>query len=359
MIQVTKTYLPSSNNYYKYIEKSFKSNQVTNDGPNVKSLEKRLAQYLNVKNIVLVANGTLALQLAYKALELDGQIITTPFSFNATAGSILWSGLTPVFSDIDIHTFNISEELIEKKITKNTSAIVPVHAFGNSCNVEKIDKIAKNYNLKVVYDAAQAFGVNYKGGSILKYGDASILSFHATKLFHTIEGGAIVTADSEVAKKIKSMINFGFTSPFTSTFNGINAKMSEFHAGMGLAVLDDIDYIFSERKKVWLKYFHEINAPVCYQKLTLDASNNYHYFPIVFNNEIELLKIQKLLLKSGFNARRYFFPSLDTIGYFKISNKDQCSNSIDLSLKILCLPIFVGMNNDIQSKIIGIINEAF
>ena len=359
MIQVTKTYLPDPSKYYKNIEHSFQSNIVTNRGPNVNLLEDRLAEYLNVNNIILVANGTLGLLLSYKALELDKEVITTPFSFNATAGSILWGGLSPVFADIDKLSFNISIDQIERKINKNTSAIVPVHAFGNSCNVEEIDRIAKKNNLKVIYDAAQSFGVSHKGNSVLNYGDISVLSFHATKIFHTIEGGAIITKDFKMAKKIRSMINFGFSSPYTSTYSGINAKMSEFHAAMGLAVLDDIDYILEQRKKVWLNYIDNITAPVRFQKLNDYSDYNYHYFPLVFDSTKELLKIVKLLQASGINPRRYFYPSLDTIDYFHASNKERCLDSRDLSSKILCLPIFVGMSEASQSLIIEIINKAY
>jgi dTDP-4-amino-4,6-dideoxygalactose transaminase len=359
MIEVTKTYLPDPSKYYQNIENSFKSNIVTNGGPNVCLLEERLAEYLNVKNLILVANGTLGLLISYKALKLNNEVITSPFSFNATAGSIFWGGLSPVFADINKLSFNISTDEIEKKINNKTSGIVPVHAFGNACNVEKIDRIAKKYNLKTVYDAAQAFGVNYKDQSVLNYGDISVLSFHATKLFHTIEGGAIITNSSNIANKIRSMINFGFSSPFTSTYNGINAKMSEFHAAMGLAVLDDIKYILDQRKKIWLAYFYNIKAPVSFQKLNINSNYNYHYFPIVFDSKKELLQVEKLLLNKSIKARRYFYPSLDTLDYFEVSKKEKCLNSRDLSSKILCLPIFPMMTEDSQSLIIDTINRAY
>ena len=358
MVEVTKTYLPNPKKYYEYIEESFQSRIVTNNGPLVNLLEKRLVNYLNVKNLILVSNGTLALQIAYKVLGLEKEIVTTPFTFNATAGSILWQGLSPIFADIDNLSFNISSDEIEKKINKNTSAIVPVHIFGNACKVNEIDAIAKKYGLRVVYDAAHAFGVDYKGQSLLNYGDISILSFHATKLFHTIEGGAIITNDSNTAKKIRSMINFGYSSPFNSTINGINAKMSEFHAAMGLAVLDDIEYILKQRKDIWLRYISEIKAPIRFQKINNNANCNYHYFPVVFDSEKELLVIEKSLLKNGIRPRRYFYPSLDVLDYFNIYGRQNCHNSRDLSLRLLCLPIFPDMNEDIQSKIIKIINNA-
>lgn len=359
MIEVTKTYLPNIDKYNKYISNCFRTNVVSNGGENVQLLEKRLAEHLNVKNIVLVANGTLGLLISYKALDLTKEIITTPFSFNATAGSIFWSGLSPIFADIEKTTFNISVEEIRKKINRNTSAIVPVHAFGNPCNVEEIEKIARASNLKIVYDAAQAFGVDFKNRSILNYGDISVLSFHATKLFHTIEGGAIITNDKSLANKIRSMINFGFSAPFTSTYNGINAKMSEFHAAMGLAVLDDIHFILTQREKIWKRYFNNLKAPVRLQKLTFDSDYNYHYFPIVFDSTDELLKAEKLLLKKGIKARRYFYPSLDSLDYLQISKKNKCNNSSELSAKILCLPIFPTMDETTQSIIIETINSIY
>jgi dTDP-4-amino-4,6-dideoxygalactose transaminase len=359
MIEVTKTYLPHPDKYYKNIENCFKTSIVSNGGLNVQLLEERLADYLNVKNIILVANGTLGLLVAYKALELRNEIITTPFSFNATAGSIYWGGLSPVFADIDKSTFNISVDEIKKNININTSAIVPVHAFGNACNVEEIEKIARDNNLKLIYDAAQAFGVNFKNQSILEYGDISVLSFHATKLFHTIEGGAIITKDAKMAKKIRSMINFGFSSPFMSTYNGINAKMSEFHAAMGLAVLDDIDYITKQRKKIWNSYFNNINAPVRVQKLNSNSNYNYHYYPIVFKTKNEVLNAEKLLQLKGIKARRYFYPSLDSLDYFQITSKKKCHNSIEISSKILCLPIFPTLDESAQSLIIETINSIY
>jgi len=209
-IFVTRTYLPDIEMYKDYIEQIFKNNWVTNNGMFVRKLEKELKQFLKVKNLIPVANGTLALQIAYKALDLKGEVITTPFSFVATVNSLIWLGLKPVFADINPETLCIEPKEIEKKITENTSAIVATHVFGNICSLEEIEKIAKKYNLKIIYDAAHAFGVTYRGKSVLNYGDISILSFHATKLFHTIEGGALITNNDKLAKKIRKLINFAF-----------------------------------------------------------------------------------------------------------------------------------------------------
>ncbi|MBE0421182.1 DegT/DnrJ/EryC1/StrS family aminotransferase [Pseudoalteromonas nigrifaciens] len=249
MIPVTKSYLPNKKKYKTYIDRIYDSGWLTNNGSLLKELEQRLKEYLGVKHIILVANGSLALQLAYKSLELKGEVITTPFSFAATTSTLVWEGLKPIFADIDPNSFNIDTNLIEKNITPETSAIVPVHVFGNPCNVEKIQEIAQKHNLKVIYDAAHAFGTEYKGQSVLNYGDISTLSFHATKLFHTIEGGAVITNDDELAQKIRLLMNFGIVSPVKVNSLGTNAKMNEFEAAMGLCVLDEIDLVKSERAR--------------------------------------------------------------------------------------------------------------
>ena len=226
MIPVTKSYLPNKENYKSYIDIIYENGWLTNRGELVRELERRLQAYLGVKNIILVANGSLALQIAYKALDLKGEVITTPFSFIATANTIAWEGLLPVFADIDPHSFNVDPKQIKDKITDKTSAIIPVHVFGNPCDIEGIQTIAYKHQLKVIYDAAHAFDVQYKGKSVLNYGDVSTLSFHATKLFHTIEGGAIITNDNELSKKIRLLINFGITGPTSIESLGINAKMN-------------------------------------------------------------------------------------------------------------------------------------
>jgi dTDP-4-amino-4,6-dideoxygalactose transaminase len=355
MINVTKTYLPNKEKYQRYVDEIFERGWITNNGVLVKKLEKRLSEYLNVKNIVLVSSGTIALEIAYRTLDIKGFAITTPFSFVATTSSLVTNGILPIFADIDEKTLNINPKYIEKMITPNTSAIVPVHVFGNACEVEEIDIIAKKYNLKVIYDAAHAFDVKYKGKSILNYGDISALSFHATKLFHTIEGGALIINDDELAEKARYLINFGIKSPEEIPHLGTNAKMNEFEAAMGLCVLDDIEKIKRSRKVVTNKYIEELKGLVKFQELNINSMQNYAYFPVIFKTEKELLKVQNELKKVDINPRRYFYPSLDTLTY--IEPKQECKISRDISTRILCLPIYPELEEEIQERIIRIIKE--
>ena len=288
MINVTKSYLPNIEKYKSYIDEIYKTAWLTNQGPLVQKLEKRLAQYLGVKNIVLVSNGTIALEIAYRALDLKGEVITTPFSFVATTSSLVTNRLTPIFVDIDEKTFNLSPKNIEEKITSKTSAILPVHVFGNACEVEEIEKIAKKSNLKVIYDAAHAFDVKYKDNSLLNYGDISTLSFHATKLFHTIEGGALIINDDSLLEKVRYLINFGIKNQEEIPHLGTNAKMNEFEAAMGLCILDDIEDIKTNRKKVVENYKIGLESLVTFQKQNEQANENYSYFPFdfkVFSNQ--------------------------------------------------------------------------
>ena len=357
MINVTKSYLPNIEKYKSYIDEIYKTAWLTNQGPLVQKLEKRLAQYLGVKNIVLVSNGTIALEIAYRALDLKGEVITTPFSFVATTSSLVTNRLTPIFVDIDEKTFNLSPKNIEEKITSKTSAILPVHVFGNACEVEEIEKIAKKSNLKVIYDAAHAFDVKYKDNSVLNYGDISTLSFHATKLFHTIEGGALIINDDELVQKVRYLINFGIKSPTEIPHLGTNAKMNEFEAAMGLCILDDIEDIKTNRKKVVENYKIGLESLVTFQEQNNQASENYSYFPILFKNEEELSKVQKSLNKENIFPRRYFYPSLDTLEY--IEPKQECKISRDISKRILCLPIYAELEKDNQDKIIDIIRKCY
>lgn len=355
IINVTKTYLPNKEKYLKYIDEIYENGWITNNGPLVQKLEKKLAKYLGVKNIVLVANGTVALEIAYRTLELKGFAITTPFSFVATTSSLVTNQLLPIFADINPNSLNIDPRKIEKQITKNTSAIVATHVFGNPCNVEDIKKIAKKYNLKVVYDAAHAFDVKYKNTSVLNYGDISTLSFHATKLFHTIEGGALIINDDELVEKARYLINFGIKNQEEIPHLGTNAKMNEFEAAMGLCILDDIEKIKEKRKVILEKYRKELKDLVQFQKQNANAIENYSYFPVVFKNEEQLLKVQKALSKKDIFPRRYFYPSLDTLDY--IEPKQECKISRDISKRILCLPIYAELEQNIQDTIIEIIKD--
>ncbi|MBK2297082.1 MULTISPECIES: DegT/DnrJ/EryC1/StrS family aminotransferase [Francisella] len=353
MINVTKTYLPDIEKYKQYIDQIYSRGQITNNGPLVKGLEQRLADYLGVKNIVLVSNGTVALEVAYRALDVKGFAITTPFSFVATTSSLVANGVKPIFVDIDKTTFNIDVNKIVGQITPNTSAIVATQVFGNPCDIESIDRIAREYNLKVVYDAAHAFDVKYKGESVLNFGDISTLSFHATKLFHTIEGGALVTNDDEVAERARFLINFGIKNAEEIPHLGTNAKMNEFEAAMGLCVLDDIDIIYNSRKNIAERYKAELKDLVQFQKFNHYATENYSYFPVLFKSEESLKKVQSALNEKSIFPRRYFFPSLDTLSY--IEPKQYMPISRDISRRIMCLPIYYGLEENVQEQIISTI----
>ena len=356
MIPVTKAYLPNKAKYQSYVDRIFESGWLTNNGSLLQELEGRLADYLGVKHIILVANGSLALQLAYKALDLKGEVITTPFSFAATTSTLAWEGLTPIFADINPQTFNIDPSQIEAQITPNTSAIVPVHVFGNPCDVEEIQAIADKHDLKVIYDAAHAFGSQYKNQSVLNFGDVSTLSFHSTKLFHTIEGGAVITNYDELAKKIRLMINFGISSPTSIESVGTNAKMNEFEAAMGLCVLDKIDTIRQRREDIWQVYTNELSNIVEMQQWNKHGKNNCAYAPVLFDSEEQLLKTEAKLKENHILPRRYFYPSLDTLSY--LDSKQICNNSRDIASRILCLPIYPTLEKENIEEIINLIKES-
>ncbi len=355
-IFVTRTFLPDIEIYKDYIEQIFKNNWVTNNGTFVRKLEKKLRQFLKVKNLIPVANGTLALQVAYKALDLKGEVITTPFSFVATVNSLIWLGLKPVFADINPETLCIEPKEIEKKITKNTSAIVATHVFGNICDVEEIEKIAKKYSLKIIYDAAHAFNVTYRGKSVLNYGDISILSFHATKLFHTIEGGALITNNDRLAKKIKKLINFGIENEEKISCPGINAKMNEFEAAMGLCLLEKVNDLIEKRKIIYEYYKENLKSYVKFQKLNKDIQYNYAYCPVIFKNETELKRVKRALNAIGVYPRRYFYPSLDSLNY--IQTKQYCFVARDISKRIMCLPLYPELTRESQDLIISTIKKV-
>jgi dTDP-4-amino-4,6-dideoxygalactose transaminase len=355
MINVTKTYLPDKEKYKKYIDQIYANGWVTNNGPLVKLLEKRLATYFGVKNIVLVSNGTVALEIAYRTLGIEGDVITTPFSFVATTSSLVTNGINPIFSDIDKSTLNIDANNIENMITKTTSAIVPVHVFGNACEVDKIDAIARKNNLKVIYDAAHAFGVEYKGKSILNYGDVSTLSFHATKLFHSIEGGALIINDDGLVEKARYLINFGIENAESIPELGTNAKMNEFEAAMGLCMLDEMKFVNKKRKEVFELYKRELSAVVQLQQKNENSTPNYSYFPIILKSEEQLLKVQKALNSEDIYPRRYFYPSLDTLDY--INPSQFCRISRDIASRILCLPIYAELQTTDVHKICEIIKN--
>lgn len=344
-IPVTKPYLPSNEKYIGLVQQVYDTAILTNRGPMVRNLEERLQNYLGVKHVICVANGTIALQVAYKVLGLRGNVITTPFTFAATSSAIEWSGLPIVYSDIDTRSYNMDIRSVETLIDENTAAIAPVHVFGNPCEVELLQKIALERDIRLIYDASHCFGVKYvegaKSKSVLTYGDVSTLSFHATKLFHTIEGGAICTEDDALAEVIRNAINFGITGPSNIIQSGINGKMNEFEAAMGLCVLDDIDFIINRREEIWSAYVQELHGVVEFQSWNDRSSNNYAYAPILFPSEEKLLNAIDNLQSYNVLARRYFHPSLDTLQCF--NNEQFCMISRDISSRILCLPIYTDL----------------
>lgn len=337
MIPVTKPYLPDRARLDAYIDRIYDTRWLTNNGPLVKELTERLKEYLGVEHLLLVSNGTLALQIAYRALDIKGTALTTPFSFVATTSSLVWEGITPKFVDIDPETFCMNPDLIEEAITPDVSAIVPVHVFGNACEVERIDEIAKKHSLKVIYYVAHAFGVKYKNKSILNYGDASTLSFHATKLFHTIEGGAILFKEKEALERAKLLINFGIDGPDSIVGLGINAKMNEFQAAMGLAVLDEMEQIKKAREVVWKRYESNLRGRIQLQKHNLHSTNNHAYASVLFRDQTALMQAKERLEESSIAPRRYFYPSLDTLPYLSAGAPEIAQ---DISLRVLCLPLY-------------------
>ncbi|MCB0466046.1 MAG: DegT/DnrJ/EryC1/StrS family aminotransferase [Aequorivita sp.] len=344
MINVTKTFLPPQAEYQAILKRAWDLDWITNRGVLVKELEAKLKTFLGVENILAVTNGTLPLQIAIKALGLTGEVITTPFSYVATTSSLVWEGCTPVFVDIHPEYLTIDETKIEAAITKKTTAILATHVFGNPCHVEAIEALAGKYNLKVIYDAAHCFGVMYKGESLFNYGDVSTCSFHATKLFHTGEGGALF-CKGEVYQTLFYHHNFGHKGQEEFQGLGINAKMSELQAAMGLAVLPYMDSILSVRKsqsQLYFKILKELEG-VQLLKIRNGTEWNSSYFPIIFENEEVLLKVREELNKNNIFPRRYFFPSLNTIPFV---DTKPCIISERISKAILCLPLYHELNNN-------------
>ena len=355
MINVTRSFMPPIEEYQKYIEKIWESRYLTNEGPMLKELQSKLESYLDLNYVNMVTNGTVALQLALRALDIEeGEIITTPFTFVATTSSIIWERCKPVFVDIDKETLCIDINKIEQAITKDTKAIMAVHVFGYPCDVEKIQEIADKHNLKVIYDGAHAFGSRYKGKSLLGYGDITTCSFHATKLYHTIEGGACKKNKKEVYDKIQSLKNFGSVDGIYENV-GINAKMSEFNAAMGLANFKYIQTIIEERKELCNAYDKLLEGKVVRPKVVENLEYNYIYYPIILKDEEETLRIINALNKNNINPRRYFYPSLNTLSYIK--DKGDCPISEDISKRILCLPLYNGLSKADVNKICNIIKE--
>jgi dTDP-4-amino-4,6-dideoxygalactose transaminase len=344
MIPVTKPFLPPKEDVYKLLDEVWQRQWLTNNGPLVNELELKLKEYLDVPHMLYLNNGTIALQIAIKALELKGEIITTPFSYVATTSSIVWEGCRPVFVDIDAETFNIDPTKIEAAVTPITTAILATHVFGNPCEIDAIEIIAKKHNLKVIYDAAHCFGTKYKGKSVFAYGDISTTSFHATKLFHTVEGGAVFCNSPDLLKKMAYLRNFGHNGPEDFAMVGINGKNSEFHAAMGLANFPFIIQILEARKRQSLQYNERLNGlNVKYLKINTSSDFNYAYYPIIFNSEIDLLKTLDELTNNRITPRRYFYPSLNNLKYLE---KQAAPISESISERVLCLPLYFNLTKE-------------
>lgn len=356
MILVTKPFFPPLEEYQKMVQEIWEREWVTNHGPLVTELELKLKEYLNVQHLLYLSNGTIALQIAIKALDLKGEIITTPYSYVATTSSIVWEGCTPVFADVDAATFNINPSLIEQAITPATSAILATHVYGNPCDVEAIETIAKKHGLKVIYDAAHAFGVTVNGKSIYEYGDISTASFHATKLFHTAEGGAVFTKDPELHRRMSLLRNFGHTTPVSFDGIGINGKNSELHAAMGLCNLKYLDLIFSKRKEQTQYYHTKLKRLDCtWQALHPDCAYNYSYYPVILDSEETLLATMEQLQQNGVTARRYFFPSLSSLQYVQ---KQNCPVSESIAARALCLPLYHSLGKKEQDLVCNVILQV-
>lgn len=355
-IYVTQPTLAPLEEVTELMEGIWKTGIMTHNGPLVQRFEKEIGEYLGVSNIVSCTNGTLALQMAIRALRLKGEIITTPFTFIATSNSILWEGCTPVFVDIDPETFNIDPKKIEEKITYHTVAIMPVHVFGNACDIDEIDQIANVHDLKVIYDAAHAVGLNYRGKSIFEYGDISCTSFHATKMLNTVEGGACFTTDKSLDEKLRRIRFFGFENHTDIVEDGTNAKMTEVHAAVGLANLRYLDRALADRKEKYLFYKNELSEipSLSFQKIIEDC--NYSYFPVVFKNEADLQKVIRKLNENHIYPRRYFYPSINT--FIKLFPYVSMPKSENIASRILCLPLYYTLQKDEILRIIDLIQKT-
>ncbi len=345
MIPVTKTFLPPIHEYLAQVQRAYNNQWLTNRGELVQELEQKLTDYLQLhqSKILITNNGTVPLQIALKLLGNGGEIITTPFSYVATTAAILWENCTPVFVDIHPEYLTIDETKIEAAITDKTTCILATHVFGNPCDVDTIQAIADKYNLKVIYDAAHCFGVTYKGRSIFEYGDISTCSFHATKLFHTGEGGALFTKNPELFHQCFYSHNFGHNGPLDFHGLGINGKISELQAAMGLAVLPHLKNNLDEREKIVSLYNSNLDfSKVRKIKIREYTKWNFSYYPVLFETEEILLAVQKALSEEHINPRRYFYPSLNQLKY--ISNQNTCIHAEIVSCQVLCLPLFYDLN---------------
>ena len=364
-VYVTQPYLPPLDEFIPYLESIWESKILTNGGPFHQKLERALCEYLGVEHLSLFGNGTLALITALQALRISGEVITTPYSFVATSHSLLWNGIKPVFVDIDPVSLNIDPAKIEAAITPQTTAIMAVHCYGTPCDVAAIQKIADNYNLRVIYDAAHAFGVGNAQGSLLAHGDLSVLSFHATKVFNTFEGGAIICPDARTKLRIDQLKNFGFVDEITVVAPGINGKMSEINAAFGLLQLEHVKRVIDRRREIDSRYrelLRDCPGITCV-KSTSDMTQNFGYFPILvgpgYRHDRD--KLYGLLKEHDIFARRYFYPLISEFPMYRGMSSAASANlpvATDISRRILCLPIYPDLTEADQARIVAMIREA-
>lgn len=355
-INVTKAFLPPKEDFLKYVDTLWDSACLTNNGPLLQQLEAELQKNIGVNHVAVCTNGTVVLQMALKALEISGEVITTPFSYVATLNAILWENCKPVFVDIDPETFCINADLIERSITENTRAILCTHVYGFPCDIEKIQEISEKYRLPVIYDGAHAFGCNYKSRPLLQYGDISTCSFHATKLFHTVEGGCVVVRDENIFRKIYLQRQFGHIHDEYFSV-GINGKNSELHAAMGLCVLPHVQELIRERKAISELYDSLLKGKLSRpHSKKEDFEYNYSYYPVILKSETELLRVKQELEKNDIYPRRYFFPSLNKLSFLELA--EPCPVSEDISVRVLCLPLYPGLPVEDVRRIAGIVLSA-
>lgn len=363
---VTQPSLPPLEDFLPYLEQIWDSRKLTNNGPFHRQLEAALCEYLGVGHISLFANATIGLVTALQALRITGEVITTPYSFVATAHSLLWNGIKPVFVDIHPDTLNLDPDKIEAAITPQTTAIMPVHCYGHPCDVERIQQIADNYGLKLIYDAAHAFGVQCNGASVLGHGDLSVLSFHATKVFNTFEGGAIVSPDAKTKRRIDHLKNFGFVDEVTVVAPGINGKMSEFNAALGLVQLRHIDEALNRRAAIDARYragLAGVKGIRCLEGAG-ESRANYAYFPILVEPAYPLARdhLYQMLKERGIYARRYFHPLISDFPMYKGLPSAAAENlpvARQAASQVLCLPIYPDLEMETVDKVIGLISRPW
>lgn len=363
-LYVTRPYLPPLEAFIPYLQGIWDRQVLTNNGPCHRDLERRLAEYLGVDHISLFANGTLALLTALQALRITGEVITTPYSFVATSHALLWNGMKPVFVDIDPVTLNLDPAAIEAAITPQTTAILPVHCYGRPCDTDAIQTIADNYGLKVVYDAAHAFGVQDAGGSILRHGDLSVLSLHATKVFNTFEGGAIISPDARTKRRIDHLKNFGFVDETTVVAPGINGKMSEINAAIGLLQLEHIDGVLAERRMISERYDAAFDRMPGITVVRSDAARrNYAYYPVLVRPEYPLSRdaLYGALKEADIHARRYFYPLISSFPMYRglpSSDPARLPHAHATADQVICLPLYPGLSHEAQDRVIAILSRA-